>query len=727
MGQRRKNQTTAGIAMEVTLTSALNSDTNSNNGDLIEEDSCQCNNSGGNFNSRSRKTTTGKDNPTPLVSIQNNSISTRQRSRGKGLRDGLGVDSAIENIAGSENPPKRRSNRIKAKNHQGILDKENKDNINISEPVVLEGFNCCALNLSEVPKQKRASKRQFISDGDTQPRIKKRVCVQNSNVVGSPTEKNSVNKEDTLDAVLGRQAAEESQVMPSNDPPQALPSSEIGTDAADTGNNSVPNNLDKMRTKQGCVPISNTARSPTVKSTVNKEGMIDSILGRRTMEESQVVRTTDPPQRPPFPVIGTEAVESDGKSVPNRPVEMTADMHLVSDDDGLPDGLCMDDKSLQKCQANDNDDHSTGITMAKVQKWYSKLHRKYKELKARKLDDVEAYIEEQNKKFTAYVNASEELLDHLRNENNYLRSEANEVNGTLALNRVRQLEHKNSVCQNDLLVERSKNLALMKEVNRLRLLLSEQDNMRKQDQDMNLSCKDNSTQSFPLYEGTHCCSPEKSVVLQPEGHESIVDLPCTGSDSFLKQFSSYSRLKEASVQTEIVQDMCPSCCLESKATVKEQENRLVCNKAARKSTQVSSQADFEYAITQMDKQNQEDTVKEDTAKGGCVRENRLFQTLLQCMVGLKFTIVEEGNQLELSILQESSGYSFKLKFLSGEDDPHFRENGELLYHTVSLGTLQKVAPAWMKEDIIFSIGQVNIFFDRILQVTNGRGHNLLVR
>lgn len=713
--------------MGVTLTSALNSNSISNNGDLIEEDSCQCNNSGGKFNSRSRKTTSGKENATPLVNIQNNSISTRQRSRGKGFRDGLGADFAIENIAGGENPPKRRSNRIKAKNHQGILDKENKDNINISEPVALEDFNRSALNLSELPKQKRASKRQFISDGDTQPRIKKRVCVQNSNVVSFPTEKNSVNKEYTPDAALGRQTTEESQVMPSNDPPKTHPSSEIGSDAAETGSNSVPNNPDKMRTKQDRVPNSNAARSPTVKSTVNKENMIDSIFGRRTIEESQVARTTDPPQRPPFPVMGTEAVESDSKSVPNRPVEMTADMQLVSDDDGLPDGLCMEDKSLQTCQANDNDDNSTGITMAKVQKWYSKLHRKYKELKARKLDDVEAYIEEQNKKFTAYVNAAEELLDHLRNENNHLRSEANEVNGTLALNRVRELEHKNAVCQNDLLVERSNNLALVKEVNRLRLLLSQQENMSKQDQDINLSCQDNSTQSFPCHEGTHSCSHEKSVVLQPEGHESIVDVSCTGSDSFLKQFPSYSRLKEASVQTEMVQDICLSCCLESKATVKERENRLVCNEAARKSTQVSSQAGFDYASTQVDKQNQEGTVKGDIAKGGCARANRLFQTLLQCMVGLKFTIVEEGNQLELSILQESSGYSFKLKCLYVEDDPHFRENGELLYHTVSLGTLQKIAPAWMKEDIIFSIGQVNIFFDRILQVTNGRAHNLLVR
>lgn len=711
--------------MGATQTSTLNSNTNSNDDDLIEEeDSCQSNNFGGKFNSRSRKTTSGKDNATPLVEVQNNSISTRQRSRGKGLRDGLGVDSAIENVVGGEKPPKRRSNRIKAKNLQGLLEKENKYNINTSEFVVLEDVNC-ALNLSELPKQKRASKRRFVPDCGTQPRINKRICVQNSNVVRSLTENSSVNKKDTSDAVLGRQTMKESEVMPSNDLAQR-PSSSV-PDTAETGINSVLNNLDKMTTMQDCVPNSGAVRSPTAKSSVNKEDMIDAVLGRRNMEESQVARTNDPLQRPPFLVTRTEAVETGGNSVPSRSVEMTAHMHVVSDDDRLPDGLFMEDKSSQKCQANNNDGHSTGITMAKVKKWYSKLHTKYKELKARKVDDVEAYIEEQNKKFTAYVNAAEELLEHLRNENNHLRSEVNEVNSMLALNRVRQLEHKNAVCQNDLLVERSKNLALIKEVKRLRLLLSEQENMSKQDQSNNLSCQENSTQCFSFYEGTHSFSQEKSVVLQPEGHESIVDLSCTGSDTFLKRFPSYSRLKEASVQTEMDQNISLSCCLERKATVEEQEKRLLCNEAARKSTQVSSQVDFEYAITQVDKRSREDIVKGDAANEGCVRANRLFQTLLQCMVGLKFTIAEEGNQLQLSILQESSGYSFKLKCLSVEDDPHFGENGELLYQTVSLGTLQKIAPAWMKEDIIFSVGQVNIFFDRILQVTNGRGHNLLVR
>lgn len=699
--------------MGVTLTSALNSNTNSNNDDWIEEDSCQSNNSGGKFNFRSRKTITGKDNVTPLVDVRNNSIPTRQRSRGKGLRDGLGVDCASENVAAGEKPPKRRSNRIKAKNLQGFLDKENTDNINTSEPVVLEDVNC-ALNLSELPNQKRTSKRRFVADDGTQLRISKRICVQNSNVARSPTEKSSVNKEDTADAVLGRHTMEESRVMPSNDPFQKPPSSETGTDAAETGSNSIRNSLDKMRTKQDCVPNSSVARSPTAKSSVNEEDMIDAVLGRQTMEESLVACTNDPQQSPPFPETGTEAVETGGNSVLKRPVEMTAHMHVVSDDDGLPDGLCMEDKSLQNCQANNNDGHSTGITMAKVQKWYSKLYTKYKELKARKLDDVEAYIEEQNEKFRAVVNAADKLLELHKKENDRLQSE---LISTLALNRVRQLEHKNAECQNDLLVERSKNLALIKEVKRLQLLLSEQENMNKQNQGIDHSCQDNSTQCFPSHEGTHSCSQEKSVVLHPEGHESAVDLSCTGSETFLKCFPS-SRLKEASVQTEMVQNICLSCCPESRATAEEPESKLLCNEEARKSTKVSSQ---------VDKQNREDAVKGDAANEGCVRANRLFQTLLQCMVGLKFTIVEEGNQLQLSILQESSGYSFELKYLSVADDPHFRENGELLYHIVSLGTLQKVAPDWMKEDIIFSIGQVNIFFDRILQVTNGRGHNLLVR
>jgi hypothetical protein len=92
-----------------------------------------------------------------------------------------------------------------------------------------------------------------------------------------------------------------------------------------------------------------------------------------------------------------------------------------------------------------------------------------------------------------------------------------------------------------------------------------------------------------------------------------------------------------------------------------------------------------------------------------VRANKLFQTLLQCMVGLKFTIPEEGNQLQLSILYKSSGYSFKLKYPSVENDPHLKKNGEPLYHTVSLGTLQKIAPAWIKKRLRQRIKQRSLY------------------
>jgi len=43
--------------------------------------------------------------------------------------------------------------------------------------------------------------------------------------------------------------------------------------------------------------------------------------------------------------------------------------------------------------------------------------------------------------------------------------------------------------------------------------------------------------------------------------------------------------------------------LGDKDIVKEQENRLLCHEAARKSTLVSSQVDLEYDITQVDEQN----------------------------------------------------------------------------------------------------------------------------
>ncbi|KAH9329593.1 hypothetical protein KI387_001701 [Taxus chinensis] len=440
----------------------------------------------------------------------------------------------------------------------------------------------------------------------------------------------------------------------------------------------------------------------------------DVYLRKQLGKECEVKGASGAPQRPLSPGTGADAVETCSNSVPSRPaVNSKLDVHIISDDGGSPNVPGAKDTSLHNCQNNDNEDdgHSSAIIIAEMHEAYSKLHAKYRKFKAGKLDGFEAYIEQQTEKFNTYISVAEGLLEHLRNDNNRLRLEANE---STALNRVRLLEHQNAECQSDLLVERSKNLALLKEVKRLERLLSDRKNMNKLAQNTNQQCQDASTQSFP--------SSEKSVVLQPERHEATVDLSRSG----LQRLSKNCTSKEAMVQTEVIKNTVDNFCLQSQVTLEEPENSLICNGPARGMATIFSQADV-CAPTQGDKLIPEDTLKGDSSNVGCARETGLFQMILQCTLGLQFSIVTEGDELEVLALHESSGFSFTLKCLSAEDDPKLKKNWQLLYCCVSLGTLRKIAPDWMKEEIVFSIGQVNLFFGRILQVANGQGNDLLAR
>eukprot|EP00268_Persea_americana_P036627 TRINITY_DN3614_c0_g1_i1.p1 TRINITY_DN3614_c0_g1~~TRINITY_DN3614_c0_g1_i1.p1 ORF type:complete len:220 (+),score=40.89 TRINITY_DN3614_c0_g1_i1:57-716(+) len=61
---------------------------------------------------------------------------------------------------------------------------------------------------------------------------------------------------------------------------------------------------------------------------------------------------------------------------------------------------------------------------------------------------------------------------------------------------------------------------------------------------------------------------------------------------------------------------------------------------------------------------------------------------------------------------ETSGYTFSLTWVknaAGQD--------ELLYHVLSLGTFERVAPEWMREDLMFSMSMCPIFFLRINEIT----------
>uniref|UniRef100_A0A1D1YH32 Uncharacterized protein MG328 n=1 Tax=Anthurium amnicola TaxID=1678845 RepID=A0A1D1YH32_9ARAE len=94
----------------------------------------------------------------------------------------------------------------------------------------------------------------------------------------------------------------------------------------------------------------------------------------------------------------------------------------------------------------------------------------------------------------------------------------------------------------------------------------------------------------------------------------------------------------------------------------------------------------------------------------------VYQMLVESLIGMKFSVETRTDGFCLSVVHQSSGYSFSLTWprkTNGED-------GELLYQVSSLGTIERVALEWMKEDLVFSTAMCHVFFERISRVTGGR-------
>ncbi|CAN6695026.1 unnamed protein product [Malus baccata var. baccata] len=101
---------------------------------------------------------------------------------------------------------------------------------------------------------------------------------------------------------------------------------------------------------------------------------------------------------------------------------------------------------------------------------------------------------------------------------------------------------------------------------------------------------------------------------------------------------------------------------------------------------------------------------------GCAKPigqvNCVFQVLVEYMVDLKFSTVSQAEEICISAVHQSSGYAFNLTWMN-----RAAGNGvELLYRTSSLGTLERVAPEWMKDDIVLSPNMCPIFFERLSRV-----------
>ncbi|RLM55929.1 hypothetical protein C2845_PM10G19630 [Panicum miliaceum] len=86
----------------------------------------------------------------------------------------------------------------------------------------------------------------------------------------------------------------------------------------------------------------------------------------------------------------------------------------------------------------------------------------------------------------------------------------------------------------------------------------------------------------------------------------------------------------------------------------------------------------------------------------------MFHLLLQSLVRMKVTVDDGTERFSVSVSHEATGYNFTLTWLE--------KPGEWSYKLSSLGTLERIAVNWMKQDIRFSMNMCRLFFERISNI-----------
>ncbi|AET02966.1 hypothetical protein MtrunA17_Chr8g0359191 [Medicago truncatula] len=287
---------------------------------------------------------------------------------------------------------------------------------------------------------------------------------------------------------------------------------------------------------------------------------------------------------------------------------------------------------------------------------YKKLYSKYTTLKTNKLSELEDVHKEQELKFLKFVSAAEDVIDHLRTENDKLLGQINDLGNELTSVRVAKdnelVEHKRL-----LLEEKKKNEALFEEVEKLQKLLKE---------------------------GTSGDLSNRKVVNNTSNNSSIR--------------MTRKRMRQEQDALDIEARCIPSE-NEGNSVDRESTRSFLKENASNKRQECSS--------SKANDQSGVDTQESD-------HQNWLVHALFEYTLDMKLSTDCQTGRLCLSAMHQSSGYSFSISWISRAPG----EEAELLYHVLSLGTLERLAPEWMREDIMFSPTMCPIFFERVTHVIN---------
>ncbi|XP_007015155.2 PREDICTED: uncharacterized protein LOC18589909 [Theobroma cacao] len=296
---------------------------------------------------------------------------------------------------------------------------------------------------------------------------------------------------------------------------------------------------------------------------------------------------------------------------------------------------------------------------------YAKLYDKYDKLKKRKLSEMDDINRDQEEKFLSYVRAAEELIQHLKGENDKLHAEVNELRSEVAS----IMSSKEKQCadyQKILIEENQKYKALSEEVNRLQ----------------------NVHQEGHLKGGKR-----HNVPMVSPGSAQVASEKVSGSST---RMMTRKRSRKSAAETE-----------DSLVTPGLANRNVAMVSALAEDLSEKGPCCELLAHVQLPECCKDSLGANATASGTC-----LFQAFIECLVGMKLSTVNRTEGLCISALHQSSGYSFSLTWMNKAGG----EESELLYRVSSLGTFERVAPEWMRDVIIFSTNMCPIFFERVARV-----------
>lgn len=307
-----------------------------------------------------------------------------------------------------------------------------------------------------------------------------------------------------------------------------------------------------------------------------------------------------------------------------------------------------------------------------MEQLYAKLYDKYTSVKNQQLTMLEEINEDQECKFVNYVNVAEEMMQCMKDENDRLRAEVADLRAEVATIRSAKDDERLEF-QKQLMEEIHKNKELLEKVEKLEIQLQKE-----------LSCSSKLGQN-----------DNKQLNL-------LENAQVTPGGSTRRK----TRKRRQEAAAEIVKDS-------STYGVSDQDaDDIVVRRSKRfcegnmSNGDISNNRQPECCARNADRSGDR-AVASDHDLSSCQ-----FQSLIECLVGLKLSTIHQTEGICVSALHQSSGYSFSLTWIrkaAGEEP-------ELLYRVSTLGTFERIAPEWMRSVLMFSMSMCPLFFERVTRV-----------